>query len=68
MELEEVVISWRCVGDVSYPYLLPEKVQPKAAGSSLLAKITSYLVRDALKLSGLSGLCKPIVVPLATGI
>ena len=27
--------------------------QPKAAGSSLILKLTKYLVKDALKLSGL---------------
>jgi len=32
-----------------------------------MAKITSYLVKDAMKISGLK-LPKPLIVPLATGI
>lgn len=42
--------------------------QPKAAGSSLLAAVTSFLVGDALKLAGLEGASSPIILPLATGM
>ncbi|GAX79839.1 hypothetical protein CEUSTIGMA_g7279.t1 [Chlamydomonas eustigma] len=42
--------------------------QPKAAGSSLLAKITSYLAQDALDLAGMHDLGAVTVLPLATGM
>jgi len=42
--------------------------QPKAAGSSLLASITSLLVGDALQLAGLGDAGPPLIVPLATGM
>jgi len=42
--------------------------QPKAAGSSLLAKLTAALAGDALRLAGLPGLAPPLVLPLATGM
>ncbi|KAF3836985.1 hypothetical protein F7725_004449 [Dissostichus mawsoni] len=41
-------------------------VQPKAAGSSLLNKLTNSVVLDILKLSGVVASC--FVVPLATGM
>ncbi|KAI9027839.1 O-phosphoseryl-tRNA selenium transferase [Hyaloraphidium curvatum] len=46
------------------------EVQPKAAGSSLIQKLTNYLVTDALRIAGAS---KPstaacIVFPMATGM
>ena len=43
-------------------------VQPKAAGSSLLAKLTAYVVRDALETAGLSDIGRVLVVPVATGM
>mmetsp|Transcript_27569 Transcript_27569/g.70228 ORF Transcript_27569/g.70228 Transcript_27569/m.70228 type:complete len:506 (-) Transcript_27569:1835-3352(-) len=42
--------------------------QPKAAGSSLLAKLTSLLAADALRLAGLQDLGAVTVLPLATGM
>ena len=42
--------------------------QPKAAGSSLLASLTSLLVGDALQLAGLEDAGPPLIVPLATGM
>jgi O-phospho-L-seryl-tRNASec:L-selenocysteinyl-tRNA synthase len=48
-------------GDVS-------AVQPKAAGSSLMYKLTKHLVKDAIKLSGYQQVNDAIVLPLATGM
>eukprot|EP00201_Polytomella_parva_P001381 CAMPEP_0175087580 /NCGR_PEP_ID=MMETSP0052_2-20121109/29910_1 /TAXON_ID=51329 ORGANISM="Polytomella parva, Strain SAG 63-3" /NCGR_SAMPLE_ID=MMETSP0052_2 /ASSEMBLY_ACC=CAM_ASM_000194 /LENGTH=117 /DNA_ID=CAMNT_0016359943 /DNA_START=146 /DNA_END=495 /DNA_ORIENTATION=- len=42
--------------------------QPKAAGSSLMSKLTNILARDALHVAGLEGLTEVIVLPLATGM
>lgn len=42
--------------------------QPKAAGSSLLAKLTVCLATDALRLAGLPDLTRVTVLPLATGM
>jgi O-phospho-L-seryl-tRNASec:L-selenocysteinyl-tRNA synthase len=42
--------------------------QPKAAGSSLLAKLASLLAADALEAAGLWEVGAALVVPLATGM
>lgn len=42
--------------------------QPKAAGSSLMAKLASLLTRDALEIAGLRDLAPVTIVPLATGM
>ncbi|XP_004847256.1 O-phosphoseryl-tRNA(Sec) selenium transferase isoform X2 [Heterocephalus glaber] len=42
-------------------------VQPKAAGSSLLNKITNSLVLDIIKLAGVPAVANCFVVPMATG-
>lgn len=42
--------------------------QPKAAGSSLMARICHFLVEDALKIAGLSEVGSLQVLPLATGM
>ncbi|KAI8474694.1 MAG: selenocysteine synthase [Monoraphidium minutum] len=42
--------------------------QPKAAGSSLLAKLGAALAGDALRVAGLEGMAAPVVLPLATGM
>lgn len=42
--------------------------QPKAAGSSLMAKITTFLTSDALSIAGLRDLGTILVLPLATGM
>lgn len=42
--------------------------QPKAAGSSLLAKLTNDLVADALRLAGMADLGPVLTLPLATGM
>jgi O-phospho-L-seryl-tRNASec:L-selenocysteinyl-tRNA synthase len=42
--------------------------QPKAAGSSLLAKLGAALAGDALRAAGLTGMAPPVVLPLATGM
>jgi O-phospho-L-seryl-tRNASec:L-selenocysteinyl-tRNA synthase len=44
------------------------EVQPKAAGSSLLSKLCHALVKDALRLAGLSNAKACLVLPLATGM
>lgn len=44
------------------------EVQPKAAGSSLLMKITNSLVTDAIKQIGLTSASSAFIVPLATGM
>uniref|UniRef100_I3MKY4 O-phosphoseryl-tRNA(Sec) selenium transferase n=1 Tax=Ictidomys tridecemlineatus TaxID=43179 RepID=I3MKY4_ICTTR len=43
-------------------------VQPKAAGSSLLNKITNSLVLDIIKLAGVHTVANCFVVPMATGM
>lgn len=43
-------------------------VQPKAAGSSLMMKLTNALVEDALKLAGARHVAGAFVVPMATGM
>ncbi|XP_035827856.1 O-phosphoseryl-tRNA(Sec) selenium transferase [Aplysia californica] len=43
-------------------------VQPKAAGSSVLMKLTNSLVLDAIKLSGIQSTSSCFVVPMATGM
>ena len=42
--------------------------QPKAAGSSLLYKLTNVLARDALRVAGLDDVGPTLVLPLATGM
>ncbi|PRW56294.1 O-phosphoseryl-tRNA(Sec) selenium transferase [Chlorella sorokiniana] len=42
--------------------------QPKAAGSSLLAKLTHLLAADALEVAGMKEVGAALVVPLATGM
>jgi O-phospho-L-seryl-tRNASec:L-selenocysteinyl-tRNA synthase len=48
-------------GDIAEP-------QPKAAGSSLLVRITNMLVLDALHVAGLQRMAKCMVLPMATGM
>lgn len=43
-------------------------IQPKAAGSSLIVKLTEYLAMDAIKLSGIHFCKSLILLPLATGM
>lgn len=43
------------------------EVQPKAAGSSLLAKLGHALAGDALRLAGLGNARACLVLPMATG-
>ncbi|KAG7330130.1 hypothetical protein KOW79_006352 [Hemibagrus wyckioides] len=43
-------------------------VQPKAAGSSLLNKITNSVVLDVLRFSGVRSVSSCFVVPMATGM
>ncbi|XP_047241948.1 O-phosphoseryl-tRNA(Sec) selenium transferase isoform X2 [Girardinichthys multiradiatus] len=43
-------------------------VQPKAAGSSLLNKLTNSVVLDILKISGVRSVASCFVVPMATGM
>ena len=42
--------------------------QPKAAGSSLLGKLTNLMVLNALKLAGLENVTSCAVLPVATGM
>jgi O-phospho-L-seryl-tRNASec:L-selenocysteinyl-tRNA synthase len=42
--------------------------QPKAAGSSLLAKLANALAADALRVAGMAELGPALVLPLATGM
>ena len=42
--------------------------QPKAAGSSLLSKLTNLLVADAFRVAGLEDCGAALVLPLATGM
>ncbi|CAM9264137.1 unnamed protein product, partial [Choristocarpus tenellus] len=44
------------------------EVQPKAAGSSLLAKLCQALAMDALRVTGLTNVKACLVLPLATGM
>eukprot|EP00794_Sanderia_malayensis_P005585 gene5585-6274_t len=48
-------------GDIS-------EVQPKAAGSSLISKLTTSFVMDILKIAGAQHVKQCIVVPVATGM
>ena len=43
-------------------------IQPKAAGSSVLMKLTNMLIKDAIKLSGVTSVSSAFVVPMATGM
>eukprot|EP01147_Barroeca_monosierra_P010887 gene10887-2962_t len=43
-------------------------IQPKAAGSSLLARIAESMMLDLLKLAGMTRLRSCIILPLATGM
>ena len=43
-------------------------VQPKAAGSSLILKLTEYLAMDAIRLMGMQFIESVLVLPLATGM
>lgn len=43
-------------------------IQPKAAGSSLLNKLTNSVVLDVLKLAGVRSVASCFVVPMATGM
>uniref|UniRef100_A0A671YV42 O-phosphoseryl-tRNA(Sec) selenium transferase n=1 Tax=Sparus aurata TaxID=8175 RepID=A0A671YV42_SPAAU len=43
-------------------------IQPKAAGSSLLNKLTNSVALDILKLSGVRSVASCFVVPMATGM
>ncbi len=43
-------------------------IQPKAAGSSLMLKLTEYLALDALRAMGLQFIESLLVMPLATGM
>jgi len=42
--------------------------QPKAAGSSLLAKLSNLLVMDALRVAGMEDLGAATILPMATGM
>ncbi|KAG7669400.1 hypothetical protein Ndes2526B_g05722 [Nannochloris sp. 'desiccata'] len=42
--------------------------QPKAAGSSLLARLTNHLAADALEIAGMKDLGPVLTLPLATGM
>ena len=48
-------------GDIS-------EVQPKAAGSSLVLKLTNQLAQDAIKVAGIKTVKESILLPLATGM
>lgn len=43
-------------------------VQPKAAGSSLILKLTEYLAFDAIRIMGIQFIESLLVLPLATGM
>ena len=45
-----------------------QEEQPKAAGSSILYKLTSYLTLHAMNILGLTSMKKCLVVPMATGM
>jgi hypothetical protein len=42
--------------------------QPKAAGSSLLLKLTEYLVLNAFEIAGIQKVNSCILLPIATGM
>lgn len=42
--------------------------QPKAAGSTLILKLTKYLLKHALKIMGLQCVEDVLIAPLATGM
>uniref|UniRef100_A0A383VZ09 O-phosphoseryl-tRNA(Sec) selenium transferase n=1 Tax=Tetradesmus obliquus TaxID=3088 RepID=A0A383VZ09_TETOB len=42
--------------------------QPKAAGSSMLAKLAAHLAGDALRIAGLADMALPLLLPSATGM
>ena len=42
--------------------------QPKAAGSSLLAKLANLLVKDACTVAGMEDIGRALVIPVATGM
>jgi O-phospho-L-seryl-tRNASec:L-selenocysteinyl-tRNA synthase len=42
--------------------------QPKAAGSSLLVKLTERLTRHAVQLAGMPSVDRVLLLPLATGM
>lgn len=44
------------------------EVQPKGAGSSIIAKITLHLLLSALKVCGLTHIKAALILPLATGM
>lgn len=48
-------------GDIAEP-------QPKAAGSSLMYRLTNLLATDALRRAGTAGVRESLVLPLATGM
>jgi O-phospho-L-seryl-tRNASec:L-selenocysteinyl-tRNA synthase len=48
-------------GDIS-------EVQPKAAGSSLIYKLTQEMVNHSLRIAGLTCIEKSLILPLATGM
>lgn len=45
-----------------------EEVQPKAAGSSLIYKLTSCMMLQALHISGMTSVKRCLLVPMATGM
>jgi len=42
--------------------------QPKAAGSSIIAKVANYLVKDACCIAGFEDVGKVLIIPVATGM
>ena len=44
------------------------EVQPKAAGSSLINKLTNSMLLDIIKISGVTGVKECFLVPMATGM
>lgn len=45
-----------------------DAIQPKAPGSSLLAKLAHFLVKDAMELAGYQCIKSVLLLPLATGM
>ena len=43
-------------------------IQPKAAGSSLIVKLTNFMVLDSMQIAGIKNFTDCIVLPLATGM
>ncbi|XP_077992418.1 O-phosphoseryl-tRNA(Sec) selenium transferase-like [Glandiceps talaboti] len=43
-------------------------IQPKAAGSSLIMKLSNVLVKDAIKIAGARTIGSSFIVPMATGM